>query len=416
MNDEQLRELVPQIQARQILDSRLNDYTLLSFEDQTKDFLRGHLDDLASGEDLELAKNISNLNDEQIQKLVENLAQRNQQIFDSRLADYEADGADETKRYLSLFFQQLTYGGQAHLAQDVLVSDEMFPVLVKSIDTGLLIPFKKESLKTSGAISPSPRPGLENSISNLRAQLRDNCLLRDGNKCVVTKRFNAGDENLSREQKKTSVYLDAAHIIPWAFGSFTEGERDMNTEVWVNINRYFPELRVRLGFNSEHLNSEANVMMLWRAIHDDFGPFNLIFEATSVANQYRIKTFDRCSGIVEEVISGLETGETVTFVSHDERYPLPDPTLLRIHAAIGNFLHLSGAGERIDKVLRDLGECGGLASDGSTNIERLLSVSGLSLLDVNIKRPKEYSAKKPTRTASPSKQRGGAENRKLEGY
>lgn len=44
------------------------------------------------------------------------------------------------------------------------------------------------------------------------------------------------------------------------------------------------------------------------------------------------------------------------------------------------FLHMSRQAEVIDKVLNDVEDCGGLAPSGSTNIEDLLAVSGLSLL------------------------------------
>ncbi|KAJ5466628.1 hypothetical protein N7539_009584 [Penicillium diatomitis] len=45
---------------------------------------------------------------------------------------------------------------------------------------------------------------------------------------------------------------------------------------------------------------------------------------------------------------------------------------------------MSGQAEIIDKVLKDFQDCGGLAPSGSTNIEDLLAVSGLSLLPPNV--------------------------------
>jgi hypothetical protein len=45
---------------------------------------------------------------------------------------------------------------------------------------------------------------------------------------------------------------------------------------------------------------------------------------------------------------------------------------------------MSGQAEIIDKVLNDFEDCGGLAPSGSTNIEDLLAVSGLSLLPMNV--------------------------------
>jgi hypothetical protein len=176
-----------------------------------------------------------------------------------------------------------------------------------------------------------------------------------------------------------TTHLEAAHIIPFALGSFQadDGEAvDRHAKIWVNLRRYFPVLR-NLFFTSEQINLEKNVLMLDSQIHTEFGQFRLIFEATGVAHQYRIKTFpDTFTGPIQN----LPKNRLVKFRVHKGNWSLPDPNLLNIHACIGNFLHMSGQAEIIDKVLKDLEECGGLAPNGSTNIEDLLAASGLSLL------------------------------------
>lgn len=60
-------------------------------------------------------------------------------------------------------------------------------------------------------------------------------------------------------------------------------------------------------------------------------------------------------------------------VNHQEKFALPDPALLRVHAAIARFLHVSGVGERIDRIRRDRENIRCLAPDGSTDIGELLS-------------------------------------------
>jgi hypothetical protein len=52
----------------------------------------------------------------------------------------------------------------------------------------------------------------------------------------------------------------------------------------------------------------------------------------------------------------LPANGTVQFTSHDDHFPLPDKAILAAHAAIARILHLTGMGEEIDKVLRDLEE------------------------------------------------------------
>jgi len=58
--------------------------------------------------------------------------------------------------------------------------------------------------------------------------------------------------------------------------------------------------------------------------------------------------------------------DTVTFTTTDPRLSLPDPRYLRVHAACAKVANLSGAGECIDKIIRDLEDIRVLAADGSS--------------------------------------------------
>jgi hypothetical protein len=250
---------------------------------------------------------------------------------------------------------------------------------------------KAQGGKTPTEITPSPRSGVEDSIENLKSlniepisrssqsQLRHHCLERDGNKCLATGQYSHGH---AHPQNAKTTHLKAAHIIPFALRSFqpNNGEAvDRHTKIWVNLRRYFPVLR-NISFTSEQINSEKNVLMLDALIHIDFGQFRIIFEATGVTHQYRIKTFpDTATG----PLGHLPRNRLVKFRVHKGSWELPHPKLLEIHACIGNFLHMSGQAEIIDKVLQDFEDCGGLAPSGSTNIEDLLAVSSLSLLPSN---------------------------------
>jgi hypothetical protein len=246
--------------------------------------------------------------------------------------------------------------------------------------------------KTPAEITQSPLSGVEDSIENLKSlniepisrssqsQLRHHCLERDGNKCLAS-----GMYSYSRNHPRNAIttFLEAAHIIPFALGSFQANDDeavDRHATIWVNLRRYFPVLR-SMSFTSEQINSEKNILMLDSQLRREFGQFRLIFEATGLAHRYRIKTFpDTATGPIQS----LPRNRYVKFRVHRGSWELPDPKLLEIHAAIGNFLHISGQAEIIDKVLKDFEECGGLAPSGSTNIEDLLAVSGLSLLPSNV--------------------------------
>ncbi|KKK13751.1 hypothetical protein ARAM_001661 [Aspergillus rambellii] len=272
--------------------------------------------------------------------------------------------------------------------------------------------FQAQGGKTPTEITPSPRSGVEDSIENLnslniepisrssQSQLRHHCLERDGNKCLATGQYSHSHPH---PQNAITTHLEAAHIIPFALGSFqaNDGEAvDRHAKTWVNLRRYFPVLR-SMSFTSDQINTEKNILMLESPLHTEFGQFRLIFEATGVAHQYRIKTFpDTATG----PIRNLPKNRLVKFRIHKGSWELPDPKLLGIHACIGNFLHLSGQAEIIDKVLKDFEDCGGLAPSGSTNIEDLLAASGLSLLSSNVNETPD--SRKSTDKQRPTEKKG----------
>jgi hypothetical protein len=320
---------------------------------------------------------------------------------------------DKTKEFLRHFFDALPPDGKENLVQDVLKQekDEGLWQLAESIRTGLIIPLKVNGGKTP-AITPSPRPGRENSVDNLKdlqmqpinrssqAQLRNHCLARDGNRCVATGLYSP---NHKRPRNAMTTHLRAAHIIPVALESFQCDEDgkmgDKAADIWVQLRHYFPTIR-DMGFTSTQINSEMNMMMLDAHLHSEFGQFRLLFEATGVSNQYRIKTF---SDTVTMPIQYLPRDRIVKFRVHNGNWELPNPKLLQLHACIGNFLHMSGQAEAIDKILKDFEDCGGLTPSGSTNIGDLLAASKLSLLPSNVDKT---SASPSTEKQRPAEEQG----------
>ena len=71
---------------------------------------------------------------------------------------------------------------------------------------------------------------------------------------------------------------------------------------------------------------------------------------------------------------------TVTFNWYDQRYDLPSPELLEVHAIIVRIFHTSGVAERVEKALRDLEERCGLAKDGSTDVSSMLAATTIGVL------------------------------------
>ncbi|KAJ5567207.1 hypothetical protein N7535_006513 [Penicillium sp. DV-2018c] len=79
---------------------------------------------------------------------------------------------DKTGDFLRDFFRTLSPDGQTHLVDDIFgcANDEQLRQLVRSIDLGLLIPFKTQGGKTPTDTTPSPYSDDEDSIENLSSE------------------------------------------------------------------------------------------------------------------------------------------------------------------------------------------------------------------------------------------------------
>lgn len=329
--------------------------------------------------------------------------------MDAKLDSYTPLGpTDKTKDFLRDFFRVLPSGGKKNLVKDVsgCANDENLRQLVQRIRTGLLIPLKAQRGKTPTETTSLAYPILGETIEPLKgpeAELRHHCLERDGNKCLATGNYS---HSHAHPKHAFTTYLEPAYVIPFAPGSFQDV--DENATIWVILRRYFPALRT-MPFTSEQVNSEKNILMLDSMVHMEFGQFRLIFEATGAPNHYRIKPFP---GIVTSAIQNLPKSRLVNFRVHKGNWDLPDPRLLHIHACIGKFLHRSGQGKVIDKLLQNFERCGGLAPSGSFNIEELLAAR-LSLLPSNVKETPDYEAPSYGEGETPTGKTSDTENKSL---
>lgn len=77
----------------------------------------------------------------------------------------------------------------------------------------------------------------------------------------------------------------------------------------------------------------------------------------------------------------LQKSSMLVGLSHRQNLPIraialsidpPSSRLLALHCAIAHILHLSAAGDYIDKLLREMDGQGACAADGSTELDRLL--------------------------------------------
>ncbi|KAI9925089.1 hypothetical protein ASPWEDRAFT_72238 [Aspergillus wentii DTO 134E9] len=295
---------------------------------------------------------------------------------------------DDAVKVLRETFRYLPADGRVNLVSDVTgcETDTHLKQLAESIVSGILVPLKAMGKKAQ--ITPSPRSNAQEAVDSTsiamtdpivreQQRLRRECLQREGNRCAVSGVYNA-EHMATAPSNVITANLEAAHVIPFALGIFkNENERQRIATIWTYLHRYFPCLLSRIGFDYESLNKVENVMMLEKLLHGEFGAFNWTLEATETVNYYTIKTFPRLPTILQ---FHLPANRSIQLKSHDGRWPLPDPSLLAVHAAIANILNATGRGEEIDRILRDYGESGGLSADGRTDVSQLLSVSDLAVL------------------------------------
>ncbi|KAJ5535465.1 hypothetical protein N7527_001719 [Penicillium freii] len=269
----------------------------------------------------------------------------------SILESYQAShSADDTLFFLQIVFKYLPSDGQRNLIEDLsgCQDDNAIRQHAESLDAGLLRPILSIGGKTP-AITPSPRtPRLDDSIENLNSfdgqtvtqidqqQLRRNCLARDGYQCVLTKCWDVG----TTPYPPDDLYTRCKQFISFRPSSGGLEPTTSKIELLRDVNR------------------EDNILMMASVFHEDFSKFRFILEAT---------------------IYPTET--LITLTTHDDRFRDPNPEFLAVHADIGNILHASGRAENIEKLLRDFEDADPLlATDGSTDISGLLSVSRLSVL------------------------------------
>ncbi|RSL86880.1 hypothetical protein CEP52_015693, partial [Fusarium oligoseptatum] len=249
-------------------------------------------------------------------------------------------------------------------------------------------------IKASTKKTPQPTPASHSAVMRTQRQghvfsgtperiasLRGACLMRDRYRCVISRKFDKAealqryrrhDETGPRDQDgaplkgQSFAYLEVAHILPHLptrLGS--SGELNPSKVAALAILNMFDSGAAYL-IEGVDIDRPGNALTLTQNLHISFGDFQVFFEPNgNEPHMYRIDTF---------LPPNLEEDVPVTrtlYLTKDRSIDPPSPRLLAIHRAIAHILHLSAAGEYIDKILSDADEHG-IRSDGSTELHRLL--------------------------------------------
>ncbi|EER25344.1 hypothetical protein CPC735_019510 [Coccidioides posadasii C735 delta SOWgp] len=249
-------------------------------------------------------------------------------------------------------------------------------------------------LKATGKITPQPSPAQLSAMQSVQSPheivgtfervsyLRALCLVRDQHRCVISQVFDAQQEvkqtnqhgldaqdddgNLLKDEDRFDD-LEVAHILPHSLTQMNENLYGWKTMIDI-LNMF--DCDVAHLIEGSHIDSPHNAISLTPTFHKSFGNFEVYFDTVAgEEHTYRIDSF-------LNPVSAARRGLPVTrklLLSEGRAIDAPSPQLLALHRAIAHILHLSGAGEYIDKILQDFEETG-VQEDGSTDLGHIVDL------------------------------------------
>lgn len=267
-------------------------------------------------------------------------------------------------------------------------------------------------LKASTRKTPQPSPASHSAVQRAQggegqnflgtqervSALRGACLFRDRHRCVISRWFDETEAlrrmddarrhgGVARDNDGTPLAeeepfdsLEVAHILPHSLTQVNASKQlDPSKEAALAILNMF-DSGVAFLVEGTEIDRPRNAMTLTHRLHRWFGEFQIFFEPVDQQpHTYRIDTF-----LPPRILKDLLPVTRTLYLTESRTIDPPSPRLLAIHSAIAHILHLSAAGEYIDRLLRDLEEHG-VREDGSTELDRFvkLRLNGWSVSEVN---------------------------------
>ncbi|KMU89561.1 hypothetical protein CIHG_07368 [Coccidioides immitis H538.4] len=217
---------------------------------------------------------------------------------------------------------------------DYMVIQFFLPFRVSSVKTPQSTPI---SLSTIQASTPT---GTKQCIS----VLRHNCLKAscEGQNCTDDDR-----KLLETEQYNNFQYLEVTHILSHCLTKVASGDKDLikskKNVLWI-LDMFNSGIIYLI--HGPKINSPLNALTLMLDNHQLFGKFQIYFEPTGRAYEYRIHSTEG------SFLSNAFFPVTHTLsLSLNHMIDLPSPQFLSIHHAISLILKLSGAAEYIEQTL-----------------------------------------------------------------
>ncbi|KAK1480123.1 hypothetical protein CCUS01_00679 [Colletotrichum cuscutae] len=245
------------------------------------------------------------------------------------------DQSDDTDQVLKIFLRRLEGNGLNTLAAEVYLYQNE-PDKLRALRNHLIDALLKPMLargKGKGLISQPVDEDAQTEIQSVLhevetvsrdAALRNECLKRDGGRCMISQYWSDSWEEPSEGEICSTK---CAHCIPFSL-STTNGsyiQTVNNATIWLAYHRYFTDLQGAIA--SESIKQLPNVMTLMDTLHKQFRKLKMAFKSTGVQNQYAIQWF----GSAERFYLRRILPPTVQFSAHDGDENLPNPAFLRCH-------------------------------------------------------------------------------------
>ncbi|KAL7950151.1 hypothetical protein V8C42DRAFT_309616 [Trichoderma barbatum] len=257
-------------------------------------------------------------------------------------------------------------------------------------------------LKASTKKTPQPSPAFLSATLDAQggeqlflgtldrvAALRGHCLVRDRHRCVVSRKFDSNEAILRGRRDGDSArdddgnefppgldqyaHLEVAHILPHSLTETDQGSSElslMKKAALAILNMF--DYGVLDLINGHEIDRPRNAISLTSTLHAFFGDFELYFTpvqgSDAEPHTYQIDSF--LPRFMTQ--DGFPVTRTL-YITDTRTIEPPSRRLFAVHRAIAHVLHLSAAGEYIDKLLREFEEKG-IQEDGSTELDRFVKL------------------------------------------
>ncbi|PTB45339.1 uncharacterized protein TrAFT101_000792 [Trichoderma asperellum] len=237
-------------------------------------------------------------------------------------------------------------------------------------------------LKASARRAPLPTLMSQPAVPDLITDPREDCLIRDRHRCVITQAFDF-DEAVSRHKQYADeakddeerslfkggnhfLHLEAAPVLPHSLAEIgsSPSELSRTKKLTLEILNIFDNGIQKLI--NECVGKPRNAMTLTKNYHHMFGEFEFYFTRLDGPNDpphtYKIDNF-----LSSPMRKELPVTRTFYTEADGKTIDPPEPRFLALRRSLAHVLYLSSAGQYIDELLKKLKEKPA-DEDGSTEL------------------------------------------------